>query len=280
MEVIILNKKMGICHICQNEKELTYEHIPLYKAFNWYSAKSIEGDEIMKLITDDERMPWEMEGLKYKQKQRGMGMYSLCQNCNNITGTYYGTEYIKFAHTIDKLFPEIIEKCKNNQTNIIGIEIKGMRPLLFAKQVLSMFCSTCPNITKQDYHIKDLLLNKDTRGLDLQKYKLSMFLLNQYKIGYTGIQAQFVSGFGTRVLATIDAYPFGFVLEFDPKGNFATPELDITSFFNEYENKEYDMHFGLPILERNNIFSCDYRTKEEIKKCVADNKNYKDTDLF
>lgn len=40
------------------------------------------------------------------------------------------------------------------------------------------------------------------------------------------------------------------------------------------------MHFVLPILERNNIFSCDYRTKEEIKKCVADNKNYKDTDLF
>ena len=75
---------------------------------------------------------------------------------------------------------------------------------------------------------------------------------------------------------TIDAYPFGFVLEFDPKENFANPELDITSFFNEYEDKEYNMNFGLPILERNNIFSCDYRTKEEIKKCVEDNKNHKE----
>lgn len=203
-------------------------------------------------------------------------MYTLCSSCNNLTGTYYGTKYIKFAYTINKLFPEIIEKCKKNQTNIIGIEIKGMKPLLFAKQVLSMFCSICPNITVQDQHIKDLLLNKDAIRLYSKKYKLSMFLLNQYKIGYNGIQAQYIGGFGVKVIATIDAYPFGFVLEFDPKDNFANPELDITSFFNEYENKEYDMHFGLPILERNNIFSCDYRTKEEIKKCVEDNSNYEE----
>ena len=167
-----MSRKIGNCHICQKETELTYEHIPPYKAFNWESAKSIEGDEIMKLITDDIRMPWDMERLKYKSKQRGMGMYSLCNNCNNITGAYYGTEYIKFAYTIDKLFPEIIEKCKKNHTNITEIEIKGMKPLLFAKQVLSMFCSTCPNITKKDEHIKDLLLNKDVTDLDPKKYKL------------------------------------------------------------------------------------------------------------
>lgn len=136
---------------------------------------------------------------------------------------------------------------QKNQTNIAGIEIKGMKPLLFAKQVLSMFCSICPNITQQDQHVKDLLLNKEITGLDSKKYKLSMFLLNQYKIGYNGIQAQYVGGFGVRVIATIDAYPFGFVLEFDPKDNFANPELDITSFFNEYEDKEYNMHFGLPV---------------------------------
>lgn len=64
-----MSKRVGKCHICQKETELTYEHIPPYKAFNWDSAKSIEGDEIMKLITDDSRMPWEMEGLKYKPKQ-------------------------------------------------------------------------------------------------------------------------------------------------------------------------------------------------------------------
>lgn len=269
-------KHIGKCHICQKEAELTYEHIPPNKAFNWEPAKSIEGDEIMKLIADDDRMPWEVEGLKYKQKQRGMGMYSLCARCNNITGHFYGMEYIKFANTIHMLFPEIIKKCKSKKNNVAGIEIIGMKPLLFAKQVLSMFCSICPNITEKDPYIIDLLTNKDMKGLDPSKYRLSMFLLNQYKIGYSGIQAQCINGVGIKVLATIDAYPFGFVLEFDPKENMVLQELDITSFFNDYDNKEYNMNFGLPILERNNIFSCDYRTKEEIIKCVIDNKKYKE----
>ena len=271
-----MKKIMGKCHICQKYTELTYEHIPPYRAFNSQPAKSIEGEEMLKLITNDEKMPWEIERLKYKQKQRGMGMYSLCKNCNNTTGSFYGTEYIKFANTIDMHFPEIIKNCKENGTKTTGIDIKGMRPLLFAKQVLSMFCSTCPNITKKDKHIINLLLKKDLTGLNPKKYRLSMFLLNQYKIGYTGIQAQLIAGIGSRLVATIDAYPFGFVLEIDPNDNFVNPELDITDFFNSYENKDYDMHFGLPILERNIAFPCDYRTKEEIKACAYESKKYKD----
>ncbi len=34
--------KKGYCHICQKYKDLTYEHIPPRKAFNYTRAKSIE----------------------------------------------------------------------------------------------------------------------------------------------------------------------------------------------------------------------------------------------
>lgn len=256
----------GKCHICQKEGKLTFEHIPPHKAFNFQRAKSIEGEEIEKVICDSDRMPWDYSNLKYVSKQRGMGMYSLCQKCNNLTGKYYGNEYIKFASTVHRLFPEILEK--NNK--IAGIHIEGINPLLFAKQVLSMFCSTCPNITKKNPEIIDLLLNKSKTGLDLSKYRLSMYLLKERKIAYTGIQAMYVSEVGIRMLASIDAYPFGFVLEFDPK--IKCVELDITSFFNEFEDKEYNLDFGIPILERNIPFSTDYRTKEEIIKCIEANK--------
>lgn len=268
--------KKGYCHICQKYKDLTFEHIPPHKAFNYISTRSIEGDEVLKLMTDESRMPWEMTGLKYKPKQRGMGMYSLCEKCNNLTGKYYGNEYIKFANTIHLLFPQIKKKTKGKTPKVIGIKINGINPLLFAKQVLSMFCSTCPNITKKDPKIIDLLMNKDKRGLDTQKYKLYMFLLNEHKIGYSGLQAMFISGIGTRLIATIDAYPFGFVLEFDPNAKIKGPELDITSFFNDYECEEYNLELGIPVLERNNIISCDYRTKDEIIKCIKDNKKYKE----
>lgn len=265
----------GYCHICQEYKNLTFEHIPPRKAFNFIPAKSLEGDEVLKLISDENRMPWEMKGLKYVSKQRGMGSFSLCQRCNNLTGNYYGTEYIKFAHTIHNLFPNIKEQIKKNDLNIARIYIKGINPLLFAKQVLSMFCSTCDHITKNDSNIKNLLLNKTQKGIDLKKYRLSMFIIDQYKIGYTGFQAMYIRDIGIIKIATIDAYPFGFVLEFDPRNDIKRPELDITSFLNEYECQEYDLEFGIPLLERNSLLSCDYRSKSEIIKCVKANKNYR-----
>ena len=33
------------------------------------------------------------------------------------------------------------------------------------------------------------------------------------------------------------------------------------------------MDFGIPILERNDSLSCDYRSKEEIIKCIEENRN-------
>ena len=49
--------KKGICCICGEYKELTFEHIPPNKAFNYCRAKSIEGAELLKLITEKNRMP-------------------------------------------------------------------------------------------------------------------------------------------------------------------------------------------------------------------------------
>ncbi len=258
--------KKGRCHICQKESNLTFEHIPPHKAFNYQSARIIVGEELMKTICDENKSPWDYSDLKYVQKQRGVGMHSLCSRCNNLTGKYYGNEYIKFANTVDILFPEIL---KRNE-KIAGISIEGMNPLLFAKQVLSMFCSTCPHITKKYPEIIELLLNKSKRGIDTNKLRLSMFLLKERRIAYTGVQAMWVSNMGIRVVASIDAYPFGFLLEFDPK--IECVELDITSFLNDYEDTAYNMNFGIPILERNMPFSTDYRTKEEIMACVEENK--------
>ena len=262
--------KKGKCHICQRETELTFEHIPPNKAFNYQRAKVINGEELMKTICDKNRLPWDYSGLQYVQEQRGVGMYSLCSKCNNLTGKYYGNEYIKFANTVDRLFPEIL---KHNE-KIACIKIEGINPLLFSKQVLSMFCSTCPNITQKYPKVIKLLLNKSQRGIDKTKLRLSMFLLKERKIAFSGYQVMWNSQKGIREVATIDAYPFGFLLEFDPKIECA--ELDITSFFNDYEDTKYNMEFGIPILERNMIFPTDYRTKEEILSCAEKDNRKED----
>ncbi len=257
--------KKGICHICGKEGMLTFEHIPPQKAFNNTRARLIAGDEILKTITGASRLPWDFSGLKYNQYQRGVGIYSLCSSCNNLTGYLYGQEYIKFAHTIGKLIYD------NNLMNKDKIVIKLEKVYIsrIAKQILSMFCSTYSGFTKAYPFVKDLILNKNETLKDFSKFRITMFLLKEYKIGYTGLNAIGYNNGDIKTIAEIDAYPFGFVLELEPKEQ--TKELDITSFLMHTYNENFDLEFGINIRERNIIFPMDFRTKDEILNAIKKN---------
>ena len=170
--------KQGYCHICQKYGNLTFEHVPPHKAFNDRRAKSIEGNEAIKLISEKDRMPWDTTGLKYKSKQRGMGIYSLCSSCNNLTGKYYGNEYIKFAQTMAK----VIFDNDISGKSMIGVKLEGVYVSRIAKQVLSMFCSTYPGFTKIYPIVKDLILDKDETIEDYSKFRITMFILKEFKI--------------------------------------------------------------------------------------------------
>ena len=76
---------------------------------------------------------------------------------------------------------------------------------------------------------------------------------------------------GTTILvAEIDAYPFGFILELDPKSK--TTDLDITNFLCHKYNEKFNIKFGINFHERNIMFPADFRTKEEILQCQEENK--------
>ena len=48
----------------------------------------------------DNRAPWDIEGLKYKQFQQGTGFFTLCGECNSFTGAKYGVTYSDFIKAI------------------------------------------------------------------------------------------------------------------------------------------------------------------------------------
>ena len=257
--------KQGKCHICQKYSNLTFEHIPPQKAFNDKRAKSIEGDEILKLISESDRLPWDTTGLKYKAKQRGMGMYSLCNSCNNLTGKYYGNEYIKFAHTIAK----IIFDNDVSDKKTLEVELDGVYVSRIAKQVLSMFCSIYPGFTKTYPIVKDLILNKNLTLEDYSKFRITMFILNEFKIGYNGITALLQGNGKIKTVAEIDAFPFGFILELEPKEE--SLDADITHLLSYKYDEKYDLEMKIHIRERNITFPTDFRTKEEIIACMEEN---------
>lgn len=253
-------KIIGNCHICQNECELTYEHIPPHKAFNSLSTKVVTGDELTKLLSDRNRKPWECEGLKYKPMQRGIGMYSLCQRCNNLTGTLYGEAYIYLANVFHSI------NINNNipTPGLIEVTIKDVYPLRFVKQVLSMFCSTYDGLTKTIPEIKDILLDKNKKDIDKTKIKLTMHILKNYRISYSGLNILAYADLSTRNLVSIDAYPFSFTLELDPNGTY-NEELDIMNFFDYDYDKCCSLKFSIPIYEKNTVFPEDHRNKDDFK---------------
>ena len=88
-------EKFGECHLCGKEGKLTFEHVPPKKANNNERARLLTGREIFNIDKNKKG-----KSLRYINQQQGAGWYSLCAECNNNTGDWYASEYIKFANNI------------------------------------------------------------------------------------------------------------------------------------------------------------------------------------
>lgn len=271
-------KHYGKCALCGTETELTYEHIPPRKAFNWFGNKAISSDEIMELIGSD-RLPWERDGLRYNNQQRGAGEFCLCRQCNNITGTLYGEEYVKFVTTLHSAI------CTVNPApqEYIHFEMQDVRPNPIVKQILSMFCSTnhCYCDDKRIALLRQFVLDKNSK-LSLEgKYKLCMYIFG----GGSGkrlplmVQIKHTHDFSqwqTIVMSEITAYPVGFILYFDPPKDLKSSGVNITSFSEcNYEDKA-TIKMNLPVFESQTVFPEDFRSKNDILECVTENKKWRE----
>ena len=150
----------GICHICGEYKKLTYEHIPPEAAFNSQRRKMSTVKELMENKKDN-RAPWDIEGLKYKQFQQGTGFFTLCGECNSFTGAKYGVTYSDFIKAIGA---EILKIPKEKRKQGLSFHVEQINLLAFFKQVISMFCSL--NTEQFGISFKDFLLNESSTNFD------------------------------------------------------------------------------------------------------------------
>ena len=220
------NGHYGKCSLCGKEGFLTFEHIPPRAAFNKTAVKTLGGDALLNHIGDDEKMPWEIEDVESNINQRGSGLYSLCEECNNLTGHWYGSEYVKLA----QIAAQIITADFREEEN--AVEISSVYPLRFIKQILSMFCSISKSGEKMQ-PIRDFVLDRDAVGLPRDKYKLCMYFTRS---NMSRQFADFViclngpNGTQIQLVSEITAIPMGFILYFDPKADYSYKGFDITSF--------------------------------------------------
>ena len=72
--------KEGICHLCGTFGQLSFEHVPPRRAFNELKIKSFKF--------------WDIYcSKKGRDQQKGAGDYTLCNSCNNNTGSCYAESY-------------------------------------------------------------------------------------------------------------------------------------------------------------------------------------------
>lgn len=263
-----MKSKQGVCALCRKNCDLTFEHIPPKAAFNATPSRPVTGDI---LINDNERMPWDLTGLPYENQQSGMGRFSLCRECNNNTGTWYGNDYVKFTHIVHAFLAD------NNSYLAQGVCVKQIYPLRIIKQVLSMLCSINNCDDQRLTPLRSFVLNKEETGIDRRKYRICIYFTRSNLIKYAPISVcihQTESGFKSIIVSEITAYPVGVILYLNPTDNEDFEGIDITSFSQYKYNDECTVEFPVCVKEVNNIFPIDFRSKKQIISCIEENRNY------
>lgn len=264
------SKHFGICALCGKKKELTFEHLPPKNAFNFTPTKPIRGEVLIHASSNTNRVPWDLSGLKYENQQRGFGSFSLCQSCNNLTGTWYGDSYVDFAKKIHVLLSVDIPR----DAQQVEFLAPAIYPQRIIKQVISVFCS----LNKDFYDdpriisLRGFVLNKDAVSLDKSKYKVCMYLTRSELMKYCGLSTHLnindMQNITHKCISEYCAYPLGFLIYFDPDKSTSFLGTDITAFSDYRFNDSTDFQITTPIVEINSWLPEDTRSKAEIEQII------------
>lgn len=265
-------KHPGTCALCGKYfDELSFEHIPPKAAFNSNPVRPVKALDI---ITNEECMPWETDDLQYQSQQRGMGVHSLCKACNSFTGHAYGKDYANVVKTIHTALSGSFD------LSCTGIEIDGVYPQRFIKQVVSMFCSVNQLPCMENLH--HFVLDKNAVGIDRNKYMIRMYLTRsctKRHIPMTGQCRLTSQGIEFAIVSEITGYPLGFILYLNPNSVSEYEGIDITHWGNYGYDDTITATIPLCIKEVNDVFPLIYRSREEIQKCFVDSETKDAVDI-
>ncbi len=251
-------KKYGICRICGEYKELTFEHVPPETVFNKGAVRNVSLDAVINDTVKKNKLPWEINYKNGKIQQRGRGDFYLCSDCNSCTGQWYVPAYSRFVHAIQGAMQQAGEQ----EYESLGLKIKKIRPLPIFKQIMTMFCDINNGLMGDD-SLKEYLLEKTSRSFNRDRYHLYAHIHAGALERMNGIMVQ-AANYGIITLSEISTYPMGFTLYIDKPQGYKPDGVDITPFSDwNYEDEE-DTQIIIPKLECNTMLSGDYRTKIEI----------------
>lgn len=165
--------KQGVCCICGAIGKLSYEHVPPQKAYNDATAIEYEWEDAISISKQG----------KGRQRQGGLGAYTLCEQCNSDTGSWYGSEYVKWARTGHSILQRWVASGVSEST----FTILNVYPLRFLKQTVTMFFSLIgqysgPVFSANHPQLMEFVLDRENNQLPGG----FRFWMNFYPYNYSG----------------------------------------------------------------------------------------------
>ena len=247
----------GQCHLCAETKKLSYEHVPPRSAFN-------DCPQVYEKIDDLIFRP--EEPARKEKQQRGAGAYTLCAQCNNDTGAFYGKWYSDFIHH----GMHLLHQSNGAPTLHYPFHIF---PLRILKQIVCMFFSANPpGFGEKNRELAHFVLKKEQRFIP-QGFRFFMFFAVGNRARQSAICGRLDISDRSRnsTFSEITWPPFGFVMTLDNPPEASMHE--ITGWGDFRYNDFRSWHLKIPVFPVFSFLPGDYRDKDEIDKIMASASN-------
>lgn len=248
-------RPQGTCHICGTFGDLSFEHIPPRKAFNDRRVVYVRFEEAINLGPD--------EFPRGEIHQRGVGGHTLCAACNSKTGGWYGNQFIDWCYKGMSVL--MSSRGRPSLSYVVHLY-----PLPVLKEIVTMLFSVeHDRFQGVNQELVRFVLGRSRTGLP-KKYRFFTYF-NTSPRPRAMATAVLMRG-GKPILISEFSYPpYGYVMTIDSK----PPDdrlFEITHFAGYEYGELAELALDLPVLPVHTPFPGDYRTKEEIKRQIQQNK--------
>lgn len=255
------NSRTESCHICGKVLRLTFEHLPPRSAFN---TGRVEVFGIQNWLARDE--DGRMRGGICQQ--RGAGAYTLCSECNSRTGRWYVPElsaWVRLGIGVLSQLPPPEEGNRDPDPKMARVLFKGVYPLRFLKQIITMFLSAnSPDFGRAHHELVSFVLDREKAGLP-ERYASYLALFRGPMDRCTGLTGCWNEVTHQMEFLTEIAYvPFAYVMSIDTPRD-VLPVGNISNFAMWGYGQQCDIELDMVVGFGHTPFPADYRSNAAIE---------------
>lgn len=249
------------CHLCLQNKPLSFEHVPprsannnqkvfLFDLQNWLQRS--EGGEV-----------------RGRQYQRGAGVQTLCRDCNSMAGKWYVHDYAEMVRVGIGALRQIPEDKLRMADEQVGVSIhgcltvQGARPLRLLKQIITMMLaiSTVGYCVKHPA-LREFVLDPHKTGLPpAYRFGLSFYMGTIARYApHVGILSTTTGKF--MFVSELALPPFSMMLGMNGEPP-SEGHADITHFADSSVDQAMDMPLAMDVRFGHTPYALDFQTKVE-----------------